>query len=82
MKFEDERLLVIQLGSLLITEENQYLVIKKNGNYSLLNIETVESVTFEVPLANLEEMLLEDLKETIQDIIAPENIKIVAKNIK
>ncbi|MGX5677799.1 hypothetical protein [Bacillus toyonensis] len=81
MKFEDKRLLVIKSGSLLITEENQYLVIKKNENYSLLNIKTVESVTFEVPLANLEEMLLEDLKETIQDIIAPEHIKIIAENI-
>ncbi|MFF2341105.1 hypothetical protein [Bacillus mycoides] len=81
MKFEDKRMLGIQLGCLIMTEENQYLVIKKNEVYSLLNLKTVESVTFEVPLVNLEEMLFEDLKETIQDIIAPEHIKIVAKNI-
>lgn len=29
MKFEDKRMLGIQLGSLLLTKENQYLVIKK-----------------------------------------------------
>ncbi|PES71903.1 hypothetical protein CN507_07415 [Bacillus cereus] len=81
MKFEDKRMLGIQLGCLIVTEENQYLVIKKNELYSLLNIKTVESLTFEAPLANIEDMLLEDLKETIQDIISPEHIKIVAKNI-
>lgn len=36
---------------------------------------------FEVPLENVEEMVVEDLKETIQEIIAPEHIKLVAKNI-
>ncbi|OJD71019.1 hypothetical protein [Bacillus sp. NH11B] len=81
MKFEDRRMSEIKLGCLLLTEENQYLVIKKNEAYSLVNIETVECTLFEVPLENLEEMIIEDLKETIQDIIAPEHIKIVAKNI-
>ena len=81
MKFEDKRLLGIQLGSLLITEENEYLVIKKNDNYSVMNIKNVECVTFEVPLEHLEEMIIEDLREKIQEIIAPEHIKIVAQNI-
>lgn len=35
---------------------------------------------FEVPLEHIEEMVIEDLKETIQEIVAPEHIKLVAKN--
>ncbi|PGT52328.1 hypothetical protein COD86_16590 [Bacillus cereus] len=81
MKFEDKRILGIQLGSLLLTEDNQYLVIKKSESYMLVNIESLECVLFEVSLEHLEEMILEDLKETIQDIIVPEHIKIIAKNI-
>ncbi|MCU5332305.1 hypothetical protein [Bacillus wiedmannii] len=81
MKFEDKRMLGIQLGSLLLTKENQYLVIKKNENYSLVNINTLECVLFEVPLEHVEEMVIEDLKESIQEIVAPEHIKLVAKNI-
>ncbi|MGW6151234.1 hypothetical protein ACWFN4_28275 [Bacillus mycoides] len=81
MKFEDKRMLGIQLGSLLLTKENQYLVIKKNENYSLINIDNLECILFEVPLEHVEEMIVEDLKETIQEIIAPEHIKLVAKNI-
>ncbi|MEJ9255855.1 hypothetical protein [Bacillus wiedmannii] len=81
MKFEDKRMLGIQLGSLLLTKENQYLVIKKNENYSLVNINNLECVLFEVPLEHVEEMVVEDLKETIQEIVAPEHIKLVAKNI-
>ncbi|MBY0600131.1 hypothetical protein [Bacillus bingmayongensis] len=78
MKFEDKRMLGIQLGSLLLTEENQYLVLKKNENYSLININNLKCMLFEVPLEHVEEMIVEDLKETIQDIIAPEHIKLVA----
>ncbi|HHK5565870.1 hypothetical protein CN324_14995 [Bacillus anthracis] len=81
MKFEDKRMLGIQLGSLLLTKENQYLVIKKNENYSLVNINNLECVLFEVPLEHVEEMVIEDLKESIQEIVAPEHIKLVAKNI-
>ncbi|AXR17863.1 hypothetical protein COK25_27795 [Bacillus cereus] len=81
MKFEDKRMLGIQLGSLLLTKENQYLVIKKNENYSLVNINNLECMLFEVPLEHIEEMVVEDLKETIQEIVAPEHIKLVAKNI-
>ncbi|MGG0731332.1 hypothetical protein [Bacillus paramycoides] len=81
MKFEDKRMLGIQLGSLLLTKKNQYLVIKKNENYSLININSLECMLFEVPLEHVEEMVVEDLKETIQEIIAPEHIKLVAKNI-
>ncbi|HFJ9473642.1 hypothetical protein COK00_16860 [Bacillus cereus] len=81
MKFEDKRMLGIQLGSLLLTKENQYLVIKKNENYSLVNINNLECMLFEVPLEHVEEMVVEDLKETIQEIVAPEHIKLVAKNI-
>ncbi|MCU5407443.1 hypothetical protein OCA16_23110 [Bacillus cereus] len=81
MKFEDKRMLGIQLGSLLLTKENQYLVIKKNENYSLVNINNLECMLFEVPLEHIEEMVIEDLKETIQEIVAPEHIKLVAKNI-
>ncbi|MEH7281822.1 hypothetical protein ABWK26_22070 [Bacillus toyonensis] len=81
MKFEDKRMLGIQLGSLLLTKENQYLVIKKNENYSLVNINNLECMLFEVPLEHVEEMVVEDLKETIQEILAPEHIKLVAKNI-
>ncbi|PFL17021.1 hypothetical protein [Bacillus cereus] len=79
MKFEDKRMLGIQLGSLLLTKEN--LVIKKNENYSLVNINNLECMLFEVPLEHIEEMVVEDLKETIQEIVAPEHIKLVAKNI-
>ncbi len=57
MKFDDRRLLGIRLGSLLITEENQYLVIKKKEHYSLLNIESLECTPLEVSLEHLEEML-------------------------
>ncbi|HDR7964700.1 MULTISPECIES: hypothetical protein [Bacillus] len=81
MKFEDKRMLGIQLGSLVLTKENQYLVIKKNDNYSLVNINNLECVLFEVPLEHVEEMVIEDLKESIQEIVAPEHIKLVAKNI-
>ncbi|MFJ7557533.1 hypothetical protein ACIQXZ_27470 [Bacillus thuringiensis] len=81
MKFEDKRVLGIQLGSLLLTKENQYLVIKKNENYSLVNINNLECMLFEVPLEHVKEMVVEDLKETIQEIVAPEHIKLVAKNI-
>ncbi|MED0940235.1 hypothetical protein P4T37_26620 [Bacillus mobilis] len=81
MKFEDKRILGIQRGSLLITKENHYLVIKKSENYSLININNLECMRFEVPLEHVEEMVVEDLKETIQEIIAPEHIKLVAKNI-
>ncbi|MED3526348.1 hypothetical protein [Bacillus thuringiensis] len=81
MKFEDKRMLGIQLGSLLLTKENQYLVIKKNENYSLVNINNLECMLFEVPLEHIEEMVIEDLKETIQETVAPEHIKLVAKNI-
>ncbi|WP_459502281.1 hypothetical protein [Bacillus sp. C1] len=81
MKFDDQRLLGIRLGSLLITGENQYLVIKKKEHYSLLNIETLECTPLEVSLEHLEEMLHEDLQESIKEIIAPEHLKIVAKNI-
>ena len=81
MKFEDKRMLGIQLGSLLLTKENQYLVIKKNENYSLVNINNLECMLFEVLLEHVEEMVVEDLKETIQEIVAPEHIKLVAKNI-
>ncbi|PEF38591.1 hypothetical protein [Bacillus wiedmannii] len=80
MKFEDKRILGIQLGSLLLTEDHRYLVVKKNEKYMLINIENLECVLFEVSLEHLEEMILEDLKESIQDIIAPEHIKIIAKN--
>ncbi|HHX7191724.1 hypothetical protein CN543_16375 [Bacillus toyonensis] len=80
MKFEDKRMLGIQLGSLLLTKENQYLVIKKNENYSLVNINNLECMLFEVPLEHIEEMVVEDLKESIQEIVAPEHIKLVAKN--
>ena len=31
MKFDDQRLLGVRLGSVLVTEENQYLVIKKRS---------------------------------------------------
>ncbi|ABS22439.1 hypothetical protein ACRS6Y_16145 [Bacillus cytotoxicus] len=81
MKFDDQRLLGIRLGSLLITEENQYLVIKKKDHYSVLNIKTLECTPLEVSLEHIEEMLQEDLQEHIQEIIAPEHLKIVAKNI-
>lgn len=81
MKFEDKRMLGIQRGSLLITKKNHYLVINKSKNYSLININNLECMRFEVPLGHVEEMVVEDLKETIQEIIAPEHIKLVAKNI-
>ncbi|WP_243523318.1 hypothetical protein [Bacillus pseudomycoides] len=81
MKFDDQRLLGVRLGSLLITEEKQYLVIKKKEHYSLLNIDTLECTPLEVLLEHLEEMLHEDFQENIKEIIAPEHLKIVAKNI-
>ncbi|EEL50050.1 hypothetical protein bcere0022_26760 [Bacillus cereus Rock3-44] len=71
----------VRLGSLLITEENQYLVIKKKEHYSLLNIDSLECTPLEVSLEHLEEMLYEDFQESIKEIIAPEHLKIVAKNI-
>ncbi|PGM89709.1 hypothetical protein [Bacillus cereus] len=80
MNFEDDRKLGIQLGCIVKTDNTQYLVFKKNENYSLLNIKTVECINLEVPLEHLEEMILEDLKEDIQSIIPPENIKVVAQN--
>ncbi|PFM65435.1 hypothetical protein COJ48_06190 [Bacillus cereus] len=80
MKFEDNRKLGIQLGCIVKTDITQYLVFKKNENYSLLNIETLECTNFEVSLDNIEEVIQIDFKETIQDIIPPENIKIVAQN--
>ncbi|MEY8350853.1 hypothetical protein COI93_10460 [Bacillus cereus] len=81
MKFDDRRLLGVRLGSLLITEENQYLVIKKKEHYSLLNIDSLECTPLEVSLEHLEEMLHEDFQESIKEIIVPEHLKIVAKNI-
>ncbi|OUB17553.1 hypothetical protein BK708_21740 [Bacillus thuringiensis serovar yunnanensis] len=72
MKFENKRILGIRLGRLLITEENQYIVIRKDEQYSLLNIKNDECMTFGVPIEHLEDILREDLKE---------HIKIVAKNI-
>ncbi|MHA2890431.1 hypothetical protein [Bacillus cereus] len=81
MKFEDKRMLGIRLGCLLITEENQYLVIRKDEHYSLLNIQNSECKVFGVPMEHLEDILREDLKENIQEIIPPEHIKVVAKNI-
>jgi len=60
MKFDDQRLLGVRLGSLLITEEKQYLVIKKKEQYSLLNIDTLECTPLEVSLEHLEEILYED----------------------
>ncbi|MCU4785074.1 hypothetical protein OCF11_11505 [Bacillus cereus] len=80
MTFEDNRNLDIQQGCIVITDHSQYLVVKKSENYSLLNIATVECINFEVPLEHLEEMVQVDLKEKIQDIIPPENIKVVAQN--
>ncbi|MGG0254304.1 hypothetical protein [Bacillus cereus] len=80
MKFEDKRILGIQLGSLLLTEDTQYLVVKKNEKYTLINMANLECTLFEVSLEHLEEMVQEDLKESIQDIIAPEHIKIIAVN--
>ncbi|MEK4955037.1 MULTISPECIES: hypothetical protein [Bacillus] len=65
---------------MVITDQSQYLVVKKNENYSLLSIATAECINFEVSLEHLEEMVQADLKEKIQDIIPPENIKIVAKS--
>jgi len=62
------------------TDTTQYLVLKNNENYSVLNIGTVECSNFEVSLDNIEEMIQIDFKETIQDIIPPENINIVAQN--
>lgn len=80
MTFEDNRKLGIQQGCIVITDQSQYLVVKKNENYSLLSIATAECINFEVSLEHLEEMVQVDLKEEIQDIIPPENIKIVAQN--
>ncbi|MDM5189101.1 hypothetical protein QUF99_17850 [Bacillus sp. DX4.1] len=81
MKFEDCRILGIRLGSLLITEEHRYLVIKKKDHYSLLNIDTLECTALEVSLEHIEEMLQEDFHESVKEIISPEHLKIVAKNI-
>ncbi len=80
MTFEDNRKLGIQQGCIVITDQSQYLVVKKNENYSLLSIATAECINFEVSLEHLEEMVQVDLKEKIRDIIPPENIKIVAQN--
>lgn len=57
MKFDDQRLLGVRLGSVLVTEENQYLVIKKKDHYALLNIHNLECTHVEVQLEHLEEML-------------------------
>jgi len=81
MKFDDQRLLGVRLGSVLVIEENQYLVIKKKDHYALLNIHNLECTHVEVQLEHLEEMLREDFQESITEIIAPEHIKIVAKNV-
>ncbi|WP_020061283.1 hypothetical protein [Bacillus sp. 123MFChir2] len=81
MKFEDNRVLGIQLGSLLITEDHRYLVIKKNDHYSLLNVETMECCILEVALEHIEEVLAEDLQETVKQIIPAGHLKLVAKNI-
>ncbi|EOO25560.1 hypothetical protein IIU_06105 [Bacillus cereus VD133] len=80
MKFEDKRILGIQLGCLLITEKNQYLVIRKDEHYSLLDIKDTACVAFGVSIEHLDDILRKDLKERVQEIIAPEHIKIVAKN--
>ncbi|MGG0262306.1 hypothetical protein ABEY48_14900 [Bacillus mycoides] len=80
MTFEDNRKLGIQQGCIVITDQSQYIVVKKNENYSLLSIATAECINFEVSLEHLEEMVQVDLKEKIQDIIPPESIKIVAQN--
>lgn len=81
MKFEDNRVLGIQLGALLVTEHYRYLVIKKNDHYSLLNIETMECSILEVALEHIEEVMAEDLQETVKQIIPAEHLKLVAKNI-
>ncbi|AKR13047.1 hypothetical protein [Bacillus thuringiensis] len=65
MTFEDNRKLGIQQGCIVITEQSRYLVVKKNENYSLLNIANAEYINFEVSLEHLEEMLQIDLKEKI-----------------
>ncbi|PFN48082.1 hypothetical protein COJ58_25200 [Bacillus thuringiensis] len=80
MTFEDNRKLGFQQGCIVITDQSQYLVVKKNENYSLLNITNAECINFEVSLEHLEEMIQVDLKEKVQHIIPPENIKIVAQN--
>ena len=81
VKFDDQRLLGIRLGSVLITEENQYLVINKKDHYALLNIHNLECTHVEVQLEHIEELLHEDFQERITEIIAPEHIKIVVKNV-
>ncbi|MGF1438442.1 hypothetical protein ACQUW6_30290 [Bacillus thuringiensis] len=65
MTFEDNRKLGIQQGCIVITEQSRYLVVKKNENYSLLNIANAEYINFEVSLEHLEEMLQIDFKEKI-----------------
>ena len=50
-------------------------------HYALLNIHTLECTHVEVQLEHIEEMLREDFQESITEIIAPEHIKIVAKNV-
>ncbi|MBZ4220987.1 hypothetical protein LAE98_02420 [Bacillus wiedmannii] len=57
MKFDDQRLLGVRLGSVIVTEENQYLVIKKKDHYALLNIHDLECTHVEVQLENIEELL-------------------------
>ncbi|MEB9166274.1 hypothetical protein P4H78_30885 [Bacillus cereus] len=69
MTFEDDRKLGIQQGCIVITDQSQYLVVKKNENYSLLSIASAECINFEVSLEHLEEMVQVDLKEKIQDIM-------------
>ncbi len=81
VKFDDQRLLGVRLGSMLVTDENQYLVIKKKDHYALLNIHNLECTHVEVQLEHIEELLQEDFQESITEIIAPEHIKIVAKNV-
>ncbi|MRR42793.1 hypothetical protein EKU32_17380, partial [Bacillus anthracis] len=63
MKFDDQRLLGVRLGSVLVTEENQDVVIKKKDHYALLTIHTLEYTNVEVKLEHNEEMLHEDLQE-------------------
>jgi hypothetical protein len=62
MTFEDNRTLGIQQGCIVITDQSQYLVVKKNENYSLLSIATAECINFEVSLEHLEEMVQVDFK--------------------
>lgn len=81
MKFEDTRMLGIRLGSLIVTENHHFLVIKKNEHYSLLNVNTMECSIVEVSLEHIREVLAEDFGEKIVEIIPPEHLKIIAKNV-